>query len=125
MPAPPSSTTTAYVSGCSWSLDPTGNWSEFSQFDANDTSNGLDQQWTSNAFNEITAISQTVGTQWATPTYDRNGNMTTIPAPADLADGNLATYDAWNRMAGETTSGGTPVAGYQYDGLNRRVVVES
>ena len=51
-----------------WSLDATGNWSEFTQFDLSDSSNGLDQQRTSNAFNEITAITTTVGAQWATPT---------------------------------------------------------
>ena len=107
-----------------WSLDPTGNWSEFSQFDASNTSNGLDQKRTSNNFNEITAITQTVGTQWATPAYDRNGNTTTFPDPDNLAVGYLASYDAWNRLVG-VTSGATPVVAYAYDGLNRRVVLES
>ena len=108
-----------------WSLDPTGNWSEFSQFDQSLATNGLDQQRTHNTFNQITAVTETAGPLWVTPTYDRNGNTTTLPSPADPTVAYLATYDAWNRLAGVTTAGATPVVAYSYDGLNRRIVVES
>ena len=110
-----------------WNLDTTGNWSEFSQFDASDTSNGLDQQRTSSPFNQIENITTTVGTPWIVPTYDRNGNTTTLPDPDDLASGYQAAYDAWNRLVSVTTGGLSPlnVVGYQYDGLSRRIVAKS
>ncbi len=46
--------------------------------------------------------------------------MTTIPKPANLADGLTAIYDAWNRLV-EVKDGQTVIARYEYDGLNRRI----
>ena len=98
-----------------WGLDSTGNWSDFTQT----VQNALTQSRTHNPVNEITDITETVGTSWATPTYDDNGNTTGIPIPSDLANNYTATYDAWNRLVKLEDSVGT-VAEYQYDGLNRR-----
>jgi hypothetical protein len=64
-----------------WYLDATGNWRNFTQNDQNDASQTLDQQRFSNQVNEITQIARTVGPNWATPAYDRNGNMTVILQP--------------------------------------------
>ena len=108
-----------------WVLDATGNWKNFTQFDPATPSQTLDQSRESNRFNEITAITTQVGTPWAVPTYDRNGNTTTIPKPANLAEGLLATYDAWNRLATVRTVASVNVVSYQYDGLNRRIAEKS
>ena len=64
------------------------------------------QQRVSNPANEITAIAATRGRRWATPAYDRNGNMTTIPQPS-LADHRRspASFDAWNRLVGADRRG--------------------
>jgi RHS repeat-associated protein len=48
-----------------------------------------------------------------------------IPKPANLAEGLLVKYDAWNRLAGVTTEASVNVVGYQYDGLNRRIIETS
>ena len=101
-----------------WSLDMTGNWSGFVQKTSGSTD--LEQGRTHNPVNEITAITAATGTDWADPEHDRNGNMTTIPKPANLADGLTATYDAWNRLV-EVKDGQTVIARYEYDGLNRRI----
>ncbi|MBL9162276.1 MAG: hypothetical protein JNL18_06070 [Planctomycetaceae bacterium] len=98
-----------------WTLDGTGNWSGFSQT----VQSALTQTRTHNPVNEITGISETVGTAWPDPSYDANGNTTSFPKPASLGDGMTATYDAWNRLVKVADSGGT-VAEYQYDGLDRR-----
>src|SRR5690606_19852886 len=58
-----------------WMLDATGNWRNFTQNDQADASQTLDQQRIANRVNEITQIARTVGPDWATPAYDRNGNM--------------------------------------------------
>ncbi len=101
-----------------WSLDMTGNWPGFVQKTTGSTE--LDQGRTHNPVNEITAITAATGTDWADPVHDRNGNMTTIPKPANLADVLTATYDAWNRLV-EVKDGQTVIARYDYDGLNRRI----
>ncbi len=101
-----------------WSLDMTGNWPGYVQKTSGSTD--LDQARTHNPVNEITAITAATGTNWADPVHDRNGNMTTIPKPANLADGLTATYDAWNRLV-EVKDGQTIIARYDYDGLNRRI----
>ena len=93
----------------SWGLDATGNMSSV-------TTNGTTQTRTQDAANETTAASG-----WATPVYDRVGNMTTTPAPLS---GNLThslgcKYDAWNHLT-QVTDGAT-VYTYKYDGLSRRI----
>ena len=101
-----------------WSLDMTGNWTDFVQKTSGSTD--LDQDRTQNDVNEITAITASTGTNWADPVHDKNGNMTTIPKPSSLANGLTATYDAWNRLV-EVADGETTIATYEYDGLNRRI----
>jgi RHS repeat-associated protein len=104
-----------------WSLDPTGNWSGFKEDDDGDSSWDLNQSRTSNEVNEITNITETCGPSWATPAYNRAGNMTTIPKPADPTSSFAATYDAWNRLV-KLENGWDAVSEYAYDGAKRRGV---
>ncbi|HEV2968550.1 MAG TPA: RHS repeat domain-containing protein, partial [Pirellulales bacterium] len=108
--------------GQTWGLDATGNWSQFTQFDAqSSTFAALDQQRTSNKANEITAVGATVGPVWQTPAYDRNGNMTTVPEPTDMTLVASATWDAWNRLVKYQDASSNYHNSF-YDGLNRRVL---
>ena len=77
----------------------TGNWPGFVQKTSGSTD--LDQGRTHNPVNEITAITAATGIDWADPAHDRNGNMTTIPKPANLADG-------LNRRIKSHIDGGAP-----------------
>jgi RHS repeat-associated protein len=99
-----------------WSLDPLGNWSGYVQKTSGTTN--LDQSRAVNRVNEITDISETTGTSWITPSYDKNGNMSVVPRPDDLANGYTCTYDAWNRLV-KVEAGISTVAEYSYDGLYR------
>jgi YD repeat-containing protein len=101
-----------------WLLDMTGNWPGYVQKTSGSTD--LDQGRTHNPVNEIIAITAVTGTDCADTMHDRAGNMTTIPKPANLADGLTAIYDAWNRLV-EVKDGQTVMARYEYDGLNRRI----
>lgn len=80
-----------------WTLDATGNWQGFEEA-ATGGSLTLDQSRDSNTVNEITGITNSVGSAWATPAHDPAGNMTTIPQPADPTLSYTATFDAWNRL---------------------------
>jgi len=133
-----------------WTLDPTNNWCGFREA-ATGGSWTLNQSRTSNTVNEITGISNSVGSPWAIPAYDAAGNMTTIPRPVsyggDLDWANLSvdqwssmsvddwsnlsvapdsfsgTYDAWNRLATLVdTSSGDTVQTNQYDARTFRTV---
>ena len=53
--------------------------------------------------------------------YNRAGNMTRIPKPADPTEYYTATYDAWNRLV-KIEDGQETVAEYRYDGAKRRIV---
>ncbi|MBI1248152.1 RHS repeat-associated core domain-containing protein [bacterium] len=107
-----------------WSLDATGNWQKYLE-DANGNGTwNLNQARTGNTVNEITNITEMAGISWATPAYNRAGNMTTIPQPDDLANSYSATYDAWNRLV-KLADGASLVAEYEYDGAKRRTVVKS
>jgi RHS repeat-associated protein len=103
-----------------WELDATGNWSGFDSSDYVTAANSTAQRRTSNAANEIAAITTDVGTIWNTPLYDRNGNMNHVPDSASPSDNRLAGYDAWNRLVyyDPDESGNQSVT--HYDGLNRR-----
>ena len=79
-----------------WGINMTGNWSDYSQKLSGSTI--LDQDRTHNKVNEITDITETVGTAWATPAYDRNGNTISAPKPAALDSSLTLTFDAWNRL---------------------------
>jgi RHS repeat-associated protein len=108
-----------------WHLDATGNWQNFTQNDQVDASQALDQQRVDNQVNEITHIARTVGPNWATPAYDRNGNMTVIPQPKDMAQTFRGTWDAWNRLVKleepDGDDGWQTLAEYQYDGQTWRI----
>jgi len=101
-----------------WSLDMTGNWTDYVQKTAGNTD--LDQDRTQNEVNEITNITETAGTAWITPVQDKNGNMTTVPKPSSLSSGLICKYDAWNRLV-EVKDGETVIGFYEYDGQNRRI----
>jgi RHS repeat-associated protein len=116
-------TTTGTISGTpptqeAWTLDGLGNWAGYVT-QASGTPN-LNQTRTASLANQISGVSASVGSTWATPAYDLAGNMTTIPIPTNLTSSYTAVYDAWNRMV-SLTSGSTTIATYAYDGLSRRV----
>jgi RHS repeat-associated protein len=107
-----------------WGLDSTGNWQSFRQ---NSTGSGnwdLVEGRASNPVNEITLITNSTGAGWVPPAYDKAGNMTMIPQPASAMSSYGVVYDGWNRFV-KLSAGGSQVAGYQYDGLNRRSVKQS
>ncbi|HRX81859.1 MAG TPA: RHS repeat-associated core domain-containing protein, partial [Pirellulaceae bacterium] len=101
-----------------WTLDPLGNWSNFVQKTSGTTD--LSQSRTVSEVNEITDITETTGPSWITPAFDRNGNMTTVPKPADPTVGFTCTYDAWNRMV-KVEEGVSTAGEYAYDALKRRI----
>jgi RHS repeat-associated protein len=87
----------------SWDHDAVGN------FDSQ-TSDGTGQTRTHNKQNEITAVQGA-----SNPTYDANGNLKTDQ------NGQQYAFDAWDRLIEVKNSGGTMLATYEYDGLDRRV----
>jgi YD repeat-containing protein len=106
-----------------WTLDSTGNWKGFRQDDDGDGTWDLIQGRSASAANEITAITNSVGSAWVNPAYDPAGNMTTMPQPADPTEGFDAVYDAWNRLVSlaDSTSHNT-VQQNVYDGRNYRII---
>ncbi|PQO36564.1 hypothetical protein C5Y96_08145, partial [Blastopirellula marina] len=96
-----------------WSLDDTGNWKKFLEDSNGDTTWDLNQARAVNLVNEITDIAETAGASWATPAYDRAGNMTTIPQPNVLTSSYAASYDAWNRLV-KLVDGANTIAEYVY-----------
>ena len=101
-----------------WNLDMTGNWAGYLQKTSGTTD--LDQDRSHNEVNEITDISETTGTAWATPVHDRAGNMTGVPKPASLSSSLTLKWDAWNRLV-EAKDGQTVIGIYEYDALHRRI----
>jgi RHS repeat-associated protein len=87
----------------SWDFDALGN------FDSQ-TTDGTTQTRSANKQNEVTSVSGAT-----TPTYDAAGDMTGDEA------GRQFVYDGWGRLVTVKNSGGTTLATYRYDGLNRRV----
>jgi len=77
-----------------WSLDMTGNWSNYKKDDDGDGTWDLDQDRTHNQVNEITQIDSS-STHVA---HDLAGNMTRVPKPDDWSAHYDLTYDAWNRL---------------------------
>ena len=86
------------------------------------------QATTANKVNEITGITNSVGTAWATPAYDGAGNMIGMPNPPQTITGTTPawvpmTEAQWNtlteaqRNTFTETTGTTPQAlSAQYDG---------
>ena len=101
-----------------WGLDMTGNWTDFLQKTSGSTD--LNQDRAHNPVNEITGITETVGTAWVDPVHDKAGNMTTLPKPSSLATALTCKWDAWNRLV-EVKQSATVIGRYEYDGLGRRV----
>jgi RHS repeat-associated protein len=87
----------------SWDFDALGN------FDSQ-TTDGTAQTRGHNRQNEITSVSGA-----SNPTYDANGNLKTDQ------NGQQYTFDAWDRLIEVKNSGGTTLASYKYDALDRRI----
>jgi RHS repeat-associated protein len=85
-----------------WAFDALGNWTTL-------TTDGVPENRTANAQNQYTDVGGTA------LTYSANGNLTTDQ------EGRTLIYDAWNRLISVKNSGGTALALYGYDGLNRRI----
>lgn len=88
-----------------WTLDATANWRGFNQ--SNDGTNwSLEQTRSCNMVNEITAINATTGSNWATPAYDANGNMTSIPNPASShPNWSTLTPEQWSMLSVDDWTG--------------------
>lgn len=134
--------------GQCWTLDPTGNWRGFAEA-ATGGSFTTVQTRTANPVNEITNITNSVGSAWATPSYDAAGNMTTIPGPGfgwsgmtvddwsslsvddwfelPVGPGSMtATYDAWNRQVKlQDSATDDAIQENQYDARTFRTIIES
>jgi RHS repeat-associated protein len=63
---------------------------------------------------------------WADPTHDRAGNMTSGPKPGEGATRQHYVWDAWNRLVAVKADNagvpGTTIAEFQYDGQHHRIV---
>jgi RHS repeat-associated protein len=98
-----------------WSLDPTSNWHGFREANTGTLWTTL-QSRSTNAANEITDITNSIGSAWPMPEYDEAGNLTVMPQPVDPTKSYMATYDAWNRMVQLVdTSDSAIVEQNQYD----------
>jgi RHS repeat-associated protein len=108
-----------------WALDPTGNWNGITE-QATGSGVTLDQARTANPVNEITAITNSVGSAWTQPGYDAAGNMTTMPQPNAPGSQFTGIFDGWQRLVKLVDpSTGETVQVNQYDGRNFRVVRET
>jgi len=130
-------TQTAITSGTfeqQWGLDATGNWKSFKQDNDGNGTWELNQTRVANKANEITGITNSVGTAWATPSYDTAGNMIGIPnagvttsigstpawVPMTEAQWNTLTEAEWSAMTEDTTSQ-PQLLSASYDAWNRLV----
>ena len=104
-----------------WTLDSTGNWKKFQQDDNGNATWDLMQQRTANTVNEITDVTETAGSSWATPAYDPAGNMTSVTQPAAPTGSYTAVYDAWNRLV-KLSDGANTVQVNEYDARRYRTV---
>ncbi|MBS0266027.1 MAG: RHS repeat-associated core domain-containing protein [Planctomycetes bacterium] len=116
------STGTGTFTQC-WTLDSTGNWKGFREDDKGNGTWNVVQSRSANLVNEITAIINSVGSAWGQPAYDKNGNMTTIPQPANPSSTYAGEYDAWNRLVtlSDPTNGNTLQTNL-YDGRSFRAL---
>ena len=103
-----------------WNLDPTGNWTAYTQDATGAGTPTLAQSRDANRVNEITEIAATTGPSWIVPQYDPAGNMTRIPQPLNLSAAYDAIWDAWNRFI-QLSDGDRTVEQNSYDGLTRRI----
>ena len=64
-----------------------------------------------------------IGSAWAHAAYDHNGNMTTVPQPANPSAKYTGSYDAWNRLVKlADPSTGNTVQTNDYDGRKYRTI---
>ncbi|MEM6504398.1 MAG: LamG-like jellyroll fold domain-containing protein, partial [Planctomycetota bacterium] len=109
-----------------WSLDQVANQTALNQDSSGGGTDDLVQTRSHNRVNEITAITNTSGGAWSTPTYDAAGNTTRTPYPnnpTSAAEDVLLTYDAWNRVV-RLTDAASPAAtrnAYTYDARGFRI----
>jgi RHS repeat-associated protein len=118
-------------------LESQGNWRAFQVAPTGANSYTFQQTRSHNKANEIDtdnsdadapgdSITGTGGANWLDPTYDKAGNATTVPVPANETTGYFATYDAWNHLVkvqnGTRSAPGAELVEYQYDARNWRVV---
>jgi RHS repeat-associated protein len=113
-------------------LETLGNWRTFNVAASGGGTFTLQQTRSHNSANEIDtnnndadapgdSIGATVGTNWLDPTYDKAGNMTTVPSTVTGSEttGYFCTYDAWNRLVkvqnGTRAAPGSEVVEFQYD----------
>ncbi|ADG66878.1 AmoP [Planctopirus limnophila DSM 3776] len=118
---------TSETFGQCWQLDATGNWQGFKETD-NGSTWTLEQERTASEVNEITDITNSVGSAWAEPVYSSSGNMTTIPQGNNPTNKYSATYDAWNRLVTveeEVESAMEVISLYQYDGRSYQIAATS
>lgn len=106
-----------------FNYDATGNWNGGSSGYVTKVSGSttLNQNRTHNVANEISNITESLGTPWPTPTHDGNGNATKVPRPLDLGNSYDLKYDAWNRLVEVKETGGSVITTFKYDGANRRI----
>ena len=103
-----------------FNYDETGNWVSYRQ--QNEGAPGIDETRASNRSNQMTQVDGSS----AGVSYDRNGNMLTVPTGNGLTGpSRKLVWDAWNRLAKVSDADGGIIAEYQYDGLTRRTKVES
>jgi len=108
----------------SWNLDPTGNWSGYTNIEPAVPANNLVQQRTHNQANEIDPLGlvSTVGATWGMVTENRAGNMAAAPKPLSPTGELALGWDAWNRLMGYFEPFTSNVVLYQRDALNRKIV---
>ena len=105
-----------------WSLDPTSNWRGFREAEDGGSWTTV-QSRNANPVNEITDITNSIGSAWVSPTYDAAGNTTTIAQPADPTTAYTGTCDAWNRLVTLVDAATSDmIQENQYDARNFRVV---
>ena len=108
-------------------LDATGNSKTFKQDNDGNGTWELNQTRTANKVNEITGITNSVGTAWATPSYDAAGNMIGVLNPPTTITGTTPawvpmTEAQWSAMT-ETTTTTPQQLSARYDAWNRLVLI--
>ena len=97
--------------------DETGNWVSYRQ--ANAGALDIDQSRANNRSNQIAQVDGSS----AGVSYDRNGNMLTVPTGEALTGApRKLVWDAWNRLREVRDEDDSLIASYQYDAATRRTV---
>jgi RHS repeat-associated protein len=103
-----------------FSYDETGNWITYKQ--VNDGVLGIDETRVNNRSNQMTQVDGSS----AGVSYDKNGNMLTVPTGDGLTGSSRKLeWDAWNRLTKVSDEDDNVLAEYEYDGLSRRTKVKA